>query len=61
MLMPTRAALGHVAVWEFIPSIALMLLAFYSLLRIGGRIYAGGQIQSGPRMGLRELWRIVRG
>ena len=61
MLMPTRAALGHVAVWEFIPSIALMLLAIYSLLRIGGRIYAGGQIQSGPRMGLRELWRIVRG
>jgi ABC-2 type transport system permease protein len=60
MLMPTRAALGHVALWEFVPAIALMLLAIYSLLRLGGRIYAGGQIQSGPRMGLRELWRMVR-
>jgi ABC-2 type transport system permease protein len=59
-LMPTRAALGHVALWEFVPAITLMLLVIYSLLRLGGRIYAGDQIQSGPRMGLRELWRMVR-
>ncbi len=61
MLMPTRAALGHVEAWEFVPAAALMLLAIYSLLRLGGRIYAGGQLQSGPRMGLRAVWRMARG
>ena len=61
MLMPTRAALGHVQAWEFVPATALMLLAIYSLLRLGGRIYAGGQLQSGPRLRLREAWRMLRG
>jgi ABC-2 type transport system permease protein len=61
MLMPTRAALGHLAAWEVVPAAALMLLAIYSLLRLGGRIYAGGQLQNGPRMRLREAWRMARG
>ncbi|MEE8337780.1 MAG: ABC transporter permease [Dehalococcoidia bacterium] len=61
MLMPTRAALGHVQAWEFVPAVLLMLLAIYSLLRLGGRIYAGGQLQSGPRLRLREAWRMLRG
>jgi ABC-2 type transport system permease protein len=60
MLMPTRAALGHVEAWEVVPAAALMLLAIYSLLRLGGRIYAGGQLQNGPRMRLREAWRMAR-
>ena len=61
MLMPTRAALGDLALWEVLPAVALMLLATYGLLRLGGRIYGGGQLQSGPRMRLREAWRLARG
>ncbi|HJM89746.1 MAG TPA: ABC transporter permease [Dehalococcoidia bacterium] len=61
MLIPTRAAIGNLAAWEVVPAAALMLFTIYGLLRLGGRIYAGGQLQTGARLGLRDTWRMARG
>ena len=61
MLMPVRAALGKLAWWEVPTAAAVMVLATYGLLRLGGRIYLGGLLQTGQSVRLREAWRLARG
>ena len=61
MLMPVRAALGELAWWEVPTAAAVMVLATYGLLRLGGRIYLGGLLQTGQSVRLREAWRLARG
>ncbi len=59
--MPTRAALGELAWWEVPPAVAVMVLATYGLLRLGGRVYLGGLLQTGQSVRLRDAWRLARG
>ena len=61
MLMPVRAALGELAWWEVPTAAAVMVLATYGLLRLGGRIYLGGLLQSGQSIRLRDAWKLARG
>ena len=39
----------------------MVVLATYGLLRLGGRIYLGGLLQSGQSIRLRDAWRLARG
>ena len=46
MTMPLRQAIGVAAAWEVVVSVALMLVATVAMLRIGGRVYAGGLLRA---------------
>jgi ABC-2 type transport system permease protein len=58
MTMPLRIAGGDATGVEITLSIALMVATTYVLIRLAGRIYARGLLQSGRRLRWREAWRI---
>ncbi len=55
MTMPLRQAIGVAAAWEVVVSVALMLVATVAMLRIGGRVYAGGLLRA--KVNAREAFR----
>ncbi len=57
MTMPLRIAGGDALVWEIALSLALMVVTTYGLVRLAGRVYAGGLLQSGSRLKWREAFR----
>lgn len=57
LVMPSRQVAGAAAVWEVALAIALMAAAVVGMLRIGGRIYAGGLLRSGPRSKVMDALR----
>lgn len=57
MIMPLRAALVDVPVWQQAVAAALMLAAIYLMLRGGARIYRNTVLHTGARIRLREAWR----
>ena len=59
-MMP-RAAVGDVAVWEVPLSVALALVFTYRLVKLAGRIYAGGILRSGGKVKLRDALRSADG
>jgi ABC-2 type transport system permease protein len=54
MVMPIRWASGTVPLWEVGVSMLLMAVAVVALIRVGGRIYAGAVLRSGPRVKIKE-------
>jgi ABC-2 type transport system permease protein len=58
--MPGRIALGAVAWWEPVTAVVLALLTIAGLVVLGGRIYTGAILHSGPSLRLREAWRRTR-
>jgi ABC-2 type transport system permease protein len=57
MTMPIRMATGDAAGWEVMLSLVLMVTSTWLLIRLAGRIYAGGLLRVGSRVKLREAWR----
>jgi ABC-2 type transport system permease protein len=57
MVMPTRAAVGDVPIWELALAVALIAASAYVLIRAGGRIYTGAILSLGAKVKLREAWR----
>lgn len=57
LVMPLRQVSGNAAGWEVALSVALMTAATAAMLRIGGRVYAGGLLRSGGRSKAREAFR----
>jgi ABC-2 type transport system permease protein len=57
MVMIVRLADGSVPWWQIATSIVLMVATVYGLVRLAGRIYAGGILRIGPRLRLRDAWR----
>jgi ABC-2 type transport system permease protein len=60
LVLPARSALVGVPLWQHVLAVALVLAAVYALVRVGGRVYAQGLLRSGPRLGLRDAWRLNR-
>jgi ABC-2 type transport system permease protein len=56
MVMPSRAAVGDVVLWELALSVALIVVTAYILIRIGGRIYSGAILRLGAKVKLRDAW-----
>lgn len=57
MTMPIRIAGGDAMGWEIAVSLTLMVVTTYGLVRLAGRVYAGGLLQSGGRLKWREAFR----
>jgi ABC-2 type transport system permease protein len=60
LVMPVRMAAGAVAWWELLVAVALMLIAIATVVRIGGRIYAGALLRTSGKTKLREALRAER-
>ena len=61
MTMPIRQAAGDAATWEIVVSLLLMVAFTYFLVRLAGRIYAGGLLRAGGRIKLKDAWRSAEG
>ncbi len=54
MVMPIRMAAGEAATWELVASVAVVLASVAVVVRIAGRVYAGGALRTRRRVKLRE-------
>ena len=57
MVMPVRMAGGGVPLWEVLVSVALQLVGIAVVVRLGGRVYAGGLLRTGGKLKIREALR----
>jgi ABC-2 type transport system permease protein len=55
--MPTRIAMGAAAWWDPLVAAVLTGGAIVGLVVLGGRVYAGAILHSGPTLKLRDAWR----
>ena len=60
LVLPARSALVGVPLWEHALAVGLLLAAIYALVRFAGRVYGQGLLRSGPRLGVRDAWRLTR-
>jgi ABC-type Na+ efflux pump permease subunit len=60
MLMLVRLALGTVAWWEVVVTVALMLVAISACTWFAARLYRLGVLMYGQRPSLRQLVKLVR-
>ena len=56
MAMPSRIAMGAAGWWEPIVAALLALLTIAGLVRVGGRVYLGAILRTGPTLTLRQAW-----
>ncbi len=56
MLMPIRIAAGEAVVWEVVASLALVLVTIVGVVRLAGRIYAGGALRTRGKISLRRAY-----
>lgn len=61
MAMPNRIAMGAAAWWEPVVAVAVSVAAIDGLIRLGGRVYSGAVLHSGPTLKLRDAWRRTPG
>ncbi len=57
LVMPIRAAITDVPLWQLAISIGLVAAATYLLIRLGGRVYRGSILKIGAKVRLRDAWR----
>lgn len=55
--MPTRIAMGAASWWEPLVAVVLTCGAIAGLVMLGGRVYAGAILHSGPTLKLRDAWQ----
>lgn len=56
-VVPIRFAFDAIPAWQVLASVAVTALTVYGLVRLAGRIYAGGLLRFGGRIGWREAFR----
>jgi ABC-2 type transport system permease protein len=60
VVMPARIALGHVAAWEIVLAVLVMLGSTAAVARVAARIYAAGLVRGGARPSWRTALRLSR-
>ena len=60
-VVPVRAAFGVLPVWQHILAVLVALVAVVGLQWIRGRVYAGGALRFGGKIGWREAYRSAEG
>jgi ABC-2 type transport system permease protein len=56
-VVPVRAALEAIPAWQYIAAVVITIATIVGLVLVAGRIYAGGLLQFGTRVKLRDAWR----
>jgi ABC-2 type transport system permease protein len=56
-VVPVRAALEAIPAWQYLAAVVITLATIVGLVLVAGRIYAGGLLQFGTRVKLRDAWR----
>ena len=59
-VMPVRAAVSSVPVWQVALAVVIMLAAVYGLVRLAAAVYSGALLRTGARPHLRDLWNAAR-
>ncbi len=54
---PVRFAFQAIPLWQMAVSVALMVLTVVLMTRLAGRVYLGGLLRFGSRVGIREAFR----
>ncbi|MDE0121527.1 MAG: ABC transporter permease [bacterium] len=54
---PVRFAFQAIPLWQMATSVALMILTVVVMTRVAGRVYLGGLLRFGSRVGIREAFR----
>ena len=54
---PVRIAFQAIPLWQMAVSVALMVLTVVVMTRLAGRVYLGGLLRFGSRVGIREAFR----
>lgn len=60
VILPLRAALGEVAVWEIALAFGLLILGTFIMLRLAARLYEFTLLRTGTRVGWLEALRLAR-
>jgi ABC-2 type transport system permease protein len=55
--MPSRIAMGATEWWEPALAVVLTVAAIIGLVQLGGRVYAGAILHTGPTLRVRDAWR----
>ena len=59
LVMPIRASLSDVPLWQMLLSIFLVIAATYLLIRLAGRIYKGSILKIGAKVRFRDAWKAA--
>jgi ABC-2 type transport system permease protein len=59
MTMSVRAIVGDVPGWQIAISVVLTVAGTVFLIRLAGRVYARAILRTGPRLKLRQAWRMA--
>ena len=54
---PVRFAFQAIPLWQMAVSVALMVPTVVVMTRLAGRVYLGGLLRFGSRVGIREAFR----
>jgi ABC-2 type transport system permease protein len=58
-VMPMRIARGFAAGWEIVLSVGLLLAGIYWVSRLAARVYIGGVMRGGVKIGVRDAFRAA--
>jgi ABC-2 type transport system permease protein len=56
-VVPVRAALDAIPTWQYIVALVISIASIAVLTVLAGRIYSGGLLRYGARVGIRDAWR----
>ncbi len=56
-VVPVRFAFQAIPLWQFAASVGLTVLAILVMVRVAGRVYLGGLLRFGSKVGIREAFR----
>ncbi len=56
-VVPVRTALEAIPAWQYLAALVICVATIVVLTFVAGRIYAGGLLRYGGRVGVREAWR----
>ena len=57
MVVPVRAALNGIAPWEYALAVLITVGTIALMLLLAGRVYAGGLLQFGGKIKIKQAWQ----
>jgi ABC-2 type transport system permease protein len=56
-VVPIRVAFQEIPLWEYLASVLVAIGSIVALVRFAGRVYAGGLLHFGAKLGIRKAYR----